>query len=449
VEEGTIATSPAEPPEPTFAEPVDSLGLTRRDRLLGAAMVLAALAVVIGLIAAFWRPAPPDRVVMSTGADGGAYDAFGKRYREILARSGVDLVLLPSAGAFENLERLRDPRTKVDVALVQGGLARPEDERRLVTLGAVAYEALWLFHRKSKAVARLDGLREARIAAGPPGSGTRRLAEMLLEHVGLRELSARLVPLAGMQAAEALERGDVDVALLVSAVDAAAVQRLLRDDDISLLSIARADAYVRQIPAFTKIELPEGAVDLGRNIPPQAVTLLAVKANLVATHEIHPVLVDLLLDAAREVHGGGGLLSRPGEFPAADSAEYPIAADAERYFKTGPSSLRTYLPYWAVAWIQRLVFFALPVLLVGIPFLRLVPELYTWAVRRRIYRWYGELAFIERAASDGRGSRDAQMRRLDQIESRINALRVPASFAGEAYTLRLHMQMVRERLAAQ
>ena len=69
-------------------------------------------------------------------------------------------------------------------------------------------------------------------------------------------------------------------------------------------------------------------------------------------------------------------------------------------------------------------------------------------MRRRIYRWYGELAFIERAAADRRGSRDAQVRRLDEIEARINGLRVPASFAGEAYTLRLHMRMVRERLAA-
>jgi TRAP-type uncharacterized transport system substrate-binding protein len=428
---------------------IGALGLTRRDRLLGAAIVFGIVAVVVALITAFWRPAPPDRVVMSSGADGGAYDAFAKRYREILAREGVELVLLPSAGAFENLERLRNPRSNVDVALVQGGLAAPGDETRLVTLGAVEYEALWFFHRASVPVERLDRLQGMRIAAGPPGSGTRRVAEILLQHLGTAEMAAQLLPLAGVQAAEALERGDIDVAMLVSAAGAPAVQRLLRADGVSLLSILRADAYVRQFPALTRLELPEGAVDLRRNIPPRPVTLLAVKASLVARSDIHPVLVDLLLDATREVHGGGGLLHRPGEFPSADAAEYPIAVDADRYYKTGPSSLRTYLPYWAVAWIQRLIFFGLPVLIVAIPLVRVLPNLYSWAVRRRIYRWYGELAFIERAAADGRGSRDAQLRRLDQIESRINGLRIPASFAGEAYTLRLHMQMVRERLAAQ
>ena len=412
-------------------------------------MLLVVAAVVVALIAMFWRPAPSHMVVMSSGADGGAYDAFAKRYREILARDGVELVVQPSAGALENLDRLRDPKSNVDVALVQGGLARPGDETQLVTLGAVAYEALWFFHRASLPLDRLDSLRGRRIAAGQPGSGTRRMMEVLLEHLGMPEIAAQFVPLGGMEAAEALERGDVDVAMLVSAADAAPVQRLLRADGIALMSVARPDAYVRQMPALTKLELPEGAVDLSRNLPPRTLTLLALKANLIAKKDIHPVLVDLLLDAAREVHGRGGLLARPGEFPAADADEYPIAADAERYYKTGPSSLRSYLPYWAVAWIQRLVFFGLPVLLVGIPLLRTVPDLYSWAVWRRIYRWYGELAFIERAAAGGRGSREAQLRRLDQIESRINALRVPASYAGEAYTLRQHMKMVRERIAAQ
>jgi TRAP-type uncharacterized transport system substrate-binding protein len=424
------------------------LGLTRRDHLTGIALVLVAMLLIGALIAVIWRPGPPSRVVMSSGAAGGAYDAFARRYRAILARSGVELVVMSSAGASQNLERLRQRQGGVTVALAQGGLAQPGDENRLVSLGAVAYEPLWFFYRDARPIERLDALRGLRIAAGPIGSGTRQMMEELLQHLGLSGMAPTLVPLFGMQAAEALERGEIDVAMLVSAVEAPAVQRLLRAEGISLLSIARADAYVRQLPVLTRVELPEGAVDLMRNIPPRTVTLLSLKASLVATDDIHPVLIDLLLDAAREVHSVGGLMSRPGEFPSADAAEYPMAPDAERYYKSGPSMLRTYLPYWAVVWIQRLVFFLLPALLVFVPLLRMLPGLYRWSVRRRIYRWYGELSFIERAAGRGEGRRELQLRRLDQIEDRVNALRIPASFAGEAYTLRLHVRMVRERLMA-
>ena len=385
---------------------------------------------------------------MSTGSEDGAYHVFGQRYKEILARSGVELVLLPSAGAVENLERLRTGKDGVTIALVQGGLAQPGDETKLVSLGAVANEPIWIFYRASQPLHRLEDVRGRRIAAGPAGSGTRKMAEVLLERVGLGDMNPALLPLGGLSAAQALEQGTADVAILVSAADGAAVKRLLRADRIALWSAPRADAFVRQLPVLTKIEIPEGAFDLVRNLPPTNTTVLSLRASLVATPGIHPVLVDLLLDAAREVHSSGNLVRRPGEFPAAEAAEYPMSADAERYYKSGPSTLRDYLPYWAVVWIQRLVFFGLPLLVVGIPLLRVLPAVYRWAVRRRVYRWYGELAFIDRAAAQGRGRREAQLRRLDEIEALVNGQRIPASFAGEAYALRSHVRMVRERLLA-
>ena len=154
----------------------------------------------------------------------------------------------------------------------------------------------------------------------------------------------------------------------------------------------------------------------------------------------------LLLDAAREVHGGSGLLRHAGEFPAAESSEYRMSADAERYHKSGPSALRRYLPYWAVVWIQRLLYFGLPLLVVGLPLTRVLPIVYRWGVRRRIYRWYGELSFLERAAALQPARCAEHLQRLGEIEARVNRLRIPASFAGEAYTLRMHVQMVRERL---
>lgn len=430
------------------AEAIGTLGLTRRERLIGLAVLLLALALVVALIKAFWQPGPPRRVVMSTGVEDGAYHAFGQRYREILARSGVDLVLQPSAGAVENLDRLRSGDGGVSVALVQGGLSRPGDEDKLVSLGAVGYEPLWIFHRAARPIAHFAEISGMKVAAGVPGSGTRQVVDTLLERHGLAGMQPPPLPLAGLKAAEALERGDVDVAIFVSAPDGAAVQRLLRAPQIALWSMLRADAYVRQLPVLTRVEVPEGAVDLRLNLPPRVTTLLSLKASLVARENIHPVLVDLLLDAAHEVHASGGLIRRPGEFPSAEAAEYPMSTDAERYYKNGPSVLRRYLPYWAVVWIQRLVFLGLPLLAVGIPLARFLPGIYRWSIRRRIYRWYGELSYIERAAVRGRGDRPAQLRRLDEIEDRVNRLRIPASFGSEAYTLRSHVLMVRGRLLA-
>ena len=382
------------------------LGMPRRERNLVLAFVAVVLLLTGGPIALFWKPAPPDRVVMSTGAVDGAYHAFGLRYQEILARSGIRLELMPSSGSVENIERLRTRRDGVTIALAQGGTAQPDGTRQIVSLGGMFYEPVWVFYRKASAITGLASTSGKRFAAGTPGSGTRRLADILFAPAMFPNgAPPTLVDFGGLDAARALQEGEVDAAIIVSAPDAPAVQRLLRAPGIDLLSLRRAEAFTRQYPYFTRLELPEGAVDLAHNVPPADTTFVAATASLLVASDIHPVIADLMLEAAHEVHGRGTLVSRPGQFPSAQAPEYPLSPDAERFFKSGPSGLARYLPFWAVVWIQRLLFLGLPILAIGIPLLRFMPVIYRWSMRRRIYRWYGELAFIERAAAQGLGDR--------------------------------------------
>jgi TRAP-type uncharacterized transport system substrate-binding protein len=421
------------------------LGSPSRERTVVFGVVAAALALMAGLIAVLWQPAPPKVLVMSTGAEDGAYHAFAQQYRAILAASGIDLVLKPSSGAAENLERLR--QGAASAALIQGGLIEPGDAPGIESLGGMFYEPLWVFHRLGSTPTQLTELAGKRLAIGAPGSGTRVLALQALALNRRPGPGPVLVETGGLAAAKALLDGDVDAAMFVSAPEGAAVQRLLVEPGIQLLSFRRAEAYTRRLPFLTRLDLPEGAFDLARNIPPAATALIAPTASLVVSGDLHPVAAELLLEAARQVHGRGDVLWAPGRFPSAEVHEFPLSVDAEAFYKNGPSMLRRYLPYWSVAWIQRLLIFGLPVLAIGLPMLRFLPGLYRWSVRRRVYRWYGELAFIERALKQGQGDAEAHRRRLDDIEGRISNLRVPPAFAGEAYALKMHLQLVRGLIA--
>jgi TRAP-type uncharacterized transport system substrate-binding protein len=428
-------------------EPPQPLTPWRRERVVGVGIVALALAAMAALIAVFWQPAPPKVVVMSTGAVDGAYHAYAQQYQRILARSGVELRLLPSSGALQNLQRLRSGEGGVSLALVQGGTVHGEaDLEQLVSLGGMFFEALWVFCRCEHADAQPSELGSMRVAVGAPGSGTQQLASLLLEQIAPEAERPVPVELGGLAAARALAAGEVQAAMFVTAPDAPAVQLLLREPGIHLLGFRRAEALARRYPFLTPLELPEGAFDLGRNIPPARVQLLALTASLAARTDLHPVIVDLLLGAAREVHGRGSMLWRPGDFPSSDAPELPLSSDAERFNKSGPSVLQRYLPFWAVVWIQRLLFLGLPILAIGIPLLRYMPMLYRWGMRRRIYRWYGELSYIERALERGQGDHAAFARRLDSIEHHVSGMRVPPAFASEAYMLKMHLQMVRSRL---
>ena len=417
--------------------------LSNRDIALIVLPLFVLLALALWGLTHYVQPAPPKVVIMSTGPLDGAYHAYALRYKAILAEYGVTLELKPSGGAVENVERLKTRKDGVSLALVQGGIANAENAPGLVTLGSLFYEPSWLFYRSGQNVDLGNQLRGKRIAIGASGSGTRAVGLHVMRQTGIAEPPTVLSDLGGLAAANALEAGEVDAVFYVAALDAPGVQRLLAAPGVRLLSARRAETFVRRMPFLHKLTLPEGAADLARNIPPTEITMLAVTANLVAVEDIHPVIVDLLLEAAKKVHGGAGLFQHVGEFPAPRDLDLPLSPDAERFYKGSPSILRRYLPFWMVVWINRIIVIAIPLLIIAIPIFRNVPAIYRWRMRRNIYRWYGELRAIENAVRRHQGDPAAHTVRLDRLEARLDNLWVPHAYSADLYNMIGHIHLVR------
>jgi TRAP-type uncharacterized transport system substrate-binding protein len=418
--------------------------LSRRDIALMALPLVVLVTLAAWAVSHFVQPAPPRVVVMSTGPLDGAYHAFAQRYKTHFAEYGVILELRPSGGAVENLERLRNRQDGVSVALVQGGLANAENAPGLVTLGSMFYEPVWLFYRGEQEIELASQLRGKRIAVGVAGSGARAVALALARAEGLAEPPTTLREIGGLAAAKALEEGEVDAVYYVAAFDAPAIQRLLAAPGVRLLSAKRADAYVRRMPFLHKLTLPEGAVDLVGNVPPGEATLLAVTANLLVVEDIHPVIVDLLLEAAQKVHGGAGMFHRARDFPSPRDLDLPLSTDADRFYKGNVSILRRYMPFWMAVWINRFIVIGIPLLIVAIPFFRNVPAIYRWRMRSRIYRWYGELRTIEDAIRRQEGDAATHGAKLERLREQVEKLRVPHAYSGELYALKAHIQLVRD-----
>lgn len=416
-------------------------------------MLLAVAAVVLlaaGLWWALerWAPSPPRTVTMATGPDGGAYAEVGARYRAILARAGVDLRLQPTAGAVDNVARLRDAGSGVSVAFAVAGTAKPEDSDALVTLGTVFYEPLWLFHRGVDPARGIGDLRGKRIAIGPVGSGTRDLALRMLGLLGLDSRSATLLPLTPDESAVSLARGEIDAAVVLTSWDSPVVHRLLGTPGVELAGFPRADAHLALTPYLNKLVLPAGAGDLARNIPPADVVLVASKASLVVRRDLHPAIQYLLLDTAQEVHSRPGLFQRAGEFPAPEAIDLSLSEYASQFHKSGRPWLQRFLSFRVAVLAERLLVMLVPLLGIVYPLAKALPALYTWAIRHRVFRLYGQLKLIEIEMEGPRdeGSTAALLARLDDLDDRVTHLRVSKPHAALAYTLRHHIHLVREKL---
>jgi TRAP transporter TAXI family solute receptor len=419
-----------------------------RDALIVGIPALALIAAGFWYAAQFIKPAPPRQLIVATGGEGGAYQRFAAAYRPLIERYGIKFVEQPSAGAVENLALLRDREKPLDVAFMQGGLGVGEETEGLVSLGSIYFEPLWVFYRGREELESLAQLKGKRIAIGAEGSGTRKLGLDLLEASGAARAPTRLSPLGGLAAVEALKAGKVDAIFLVGSANTGSVWVSFFTSGFKLMSFAHADAFVRRWPFLSKLVLPRGAIDLVRDIPAADVTLVAPVASLVAREDIHPALVDLLLETATEVHGAPGLFQRAGEFPNARQADFPLSAEAQRFYESGRRFLQRYLPFWAATLIDRMLVLLIPLFALAIPLSRILPSLYGWRVRSRIYKWYGQLKFLEEAWRRDPGSRPREewLKEIDTLESRVNRIRTPLAYANQLYILREHIGLVRRSM---
>jgi hypothetical protein len=398
-------------------------------------------------------PSPPSHVTLSSGQGNSAYEEFGKRYANALAKHKITVTLQPSLGSKENLDRLNDPKSGTDIAFVQSGSTELTDatNKGLISLGSLFTEPVWLFFRDSANITQLTQLRGLRINVGPEGTGVPSLFKKLLSVNGVEPSELTLGSLENTPATVELLEGRIDGLVFSSAPDAPLIQMLLQTPGIRLFDFVQSEAYTRRFPFLSHVVLPRGIVDLGRDLPSKDYHLIAPTATLVARESLHPALIDLFVQSAANIHGGAGWFHKQGDFPTASYTEIPVARDAEKFYKSGSPLLQRYMPFWLANFFERMwvVIVALGALV--LPLSRIVPPLYVWKIRSRVYRWYGKLRAVEQAIEDVSPEKraeiyPAQLRHLNEIEEKVNQISIPLSFAEELYGLRSHINFVRHRI---
>lgn len=406
-------------------------------------------------------PTPPRSVVLATGPEQGAYAEFGKRYVNELARFGIRVELRTTAGAAENRRLLRDPNSGVDIAFMQSGAsdaiyAVDEDNsgRPLFSLGNLFLEPVWLFYRTDAArrtmsddtLDRLQQLVPLRLNIGAPGSGAANLIDKLLHANKIDLAQMKLQRLPPTPAVVALLNGELDALAFVSAPESAFVRMLLQTPGIRLLEFPQAEAYARRFAFLKSITMPRGTIDLARDVPPADVHLIAATASMVATDRLHPALIQLFVQAAQRIHGESSWFGPAGEFPNGAATEFPLAKEADRFYRNGPPLLQRQLPFWVANLIDRMWVVLVSIVAILIPLSRVVPPLYEFRIRSRVFRWYRQLREIEDAANQADAKPSELLPKLDQLEHRVEQVSVPLSYADELYALRSYIDLVRKRL---
>ncbi len=425
------------------------------------------------------------KIVLATG-NVPHYQDLGLAYQKAMAPFGVDVKLRPAVEGFETLKGLVAEPPQFDAAFIKGGLvgsmqgrlARSKAQEwqqkelgKLRSVGRLLYEPVWVFVRSDFAGMSLRDLKGKPVLTGTRESGGRRIAGQLLRANGVEFGRDNPLMIAEDLAPDGsqLLSGKAEAAFLIQPADTELIQKLLHVQGIRLLNFAlEADAYANRFPALTKVTLNRGAVEFEPLTPPEDVTLLATSTVLVTRADLDPSLVSLLSFAVLQnprpgfdKAGDPVLFHRPGTFPHISDPEYRVPEETRQVFKSGelPVALRTIapavkeagFPYSVAAFISnhgaQTVLLLIPSLVILLPMLRVLPGVYAWTIRRRLFYWYHQLKALEKRLDHPEaGDLAAYQAEIERIDTGVRKIRYPLNFSDQFYHLRLHINLVRQRL---
>ncbi len=427
--------------------------LSIKDLITSAGPLLLLAVVLLGLTYWWLDPNPPRTVTLATGPAQSAYAEFGKRYAHALRANGITVKLLASEGSAHNLQLLRSGQA--DLGFVQGGSQEPagDNPAELQSLGSLFVEPVWLFYRTARAsqvtaTATLTGLPQLqglRVNLGLAGSGAPSLMAKLFEVNRVESSGIVISTLEQTPATVAFLNNELDALVFVSAPESPMVQMLLQTPGVKLLDFAQNEAYSRRFAFLSPVTLPRGVVDLAGDVPALDVHMIAPTTTLVARETVHPAILQLFAQAALTLHGGAGWFSRAREFPNAAHTEFPLAAEAERTLRNGVPLLQRYLPFTVANLVERMWLALGIIIAVLLPLSRIVPPLYEFRIRSRVFRWYGRLREIEQRIAAGGVAAELRAE-LDELEVTVGKISVPLSYTDEVYALRNHIELVRKKI---
>lgn len=412
------------------------------------------------LIAAYWAldPNPPKHVVLATGPEQSAYDNFGKRYAQALAQQGIKVELRVSQGSSENLQLLREG--KVDLGFVQSGsdgvdaYQTQQSDERVMSLGSLFVEPVWLFYRadaakkisKDATLSSLTQLKGLKVNVGTAGSGVPNLMNKLFELNQMEPDSIQKFQLEQTPSTMAFLAGELDVLVFASAPESQLVQMLLLTPGVKLMSFDQSEAYARRLPYLSPVQLPHGILDLAKNLPEQDVRLIASTTALISSSSTHPALIQLFSQASQTIHGAAGWFNEAREYPNAKRSEFTMSKEALRNLQVGASFLQRYLPFWMANLIERMGLALGVIAAIMLPASRIIPPLYIFRIRSRIFRWYGQLRTLESQLASADISPEVILKRLNELDEKVMSLTVPLSYTDELYALRNNIGLVKLKL---
>lgn len=410
---------------------------------------ILALVVLIYVV----RPLPPKHLRLATGQPNSTFQVVGEQYRQFFAKHAVDLELVETKGAQENIELLQ--KGQVDAVFSQGGLSIDDPQGEIRSLGSISLQPLWLFYRGAEVV-NAENLNEfvanRRVSLNLPGSGTRLLTEAIFALHKINPESPNFLPLSTQAGMAALESGKIDAMFLVAGVESKNLRSLLTEPGIHAFNFELAEAYTKRIRYLDMVTLPKGALDINPISPRKNINMVATSTVLLATNGLHPALQLLFLEAASEFDRHRiAVFNSESRFPSYTDLSVPESDVAHRYYKKGSPFLWGHAPYWLASLFDEIWFYLFAAGAILLPIIGLIPSYRKRYAAVSMEECYTQLRVIEVNVLDSTTKAELQelLAETNRLKDRIWRLWVPSGNRRYYYSLKSALLAVQKDITEQ
>jgi len=409
---------------------------------------------ILGLfiLTVFTKPLPPRDVYLAVGQKGSLFEGLGKKYVSEFAQQGVRLHLVNTKGSVANMTALVDKDDSVSAAITISGVANKGEYKNIYSLGSIEYVPLWLFYRgeEFKGKRAYEFFMDKRVAIGNKGSASENVLRKVLSLSDITlEKRENFLNIPDQEAIQLVLDGKIDAVCIMDGLNGENVQKLLKQTDIHILSFPYAPAYAKKLPIYSTVVVPMGSLDLKAYRPEKDIVLLAATASLLVDEDVHPVIQQLFLLAAKKISlETDPFFSAPEYFPTYVDRTFSLSQVAQKFYEQGPPSFRDRLPLWLIDYAGRVWFLLLGAFAVIYPLFKLFPSYRRMHSSMIIGDAFEELRNIEQQTSQAQSI--AVLQSLIEQLNRLDAVTTECSITSEEiknlYSMKSAMNLVRQRI---
>lgn len=408
---------------------------------------------IIGVIL-YLDPLPNRDIYFATSYKNSDWYDFAELSKVELSKKGFTVKIEESDGAIDNVQKLLDPSSPTNIAFTYASALNEEDRNKILSLGSISYEPIWVFYWKDKInePKSLKDLENKKVSLGPLKSGSYAIAKKVFDIYKI-DISKKdnFIPDNFEDSAINFENKKTDALIFVSSYRDEIVSRLLNDERVGLMSFSNASAFEKQFNSFETVTLPAGSIDIYKNIPNKDVKLIATTTSLVVKPDMHPDTQLALLVSVRNLNRSSHHLffAKRDEFPSYVDPLIPISPVAAKFYDYGPPHAMKYLPFWIAGFIDRAWLLLLTLFAIFYPLTKLNIHISRLRYDMEEDLVYKELMNIENVTLNSDLSdedRDAMLARLDEIKSHVLKSRVPVGAGKDHFDLMTTIDKIKELL---